>query len=137
MKTKKQINVAHCSTKNEKEKRSTTKLASMLQDSVKVLHSKLKNNRYLNSIVAPVVSIALKTTHSRGTKTKKEVKKTKITIQSTTKRKYNLNYKVRKQGYRLDCAKKTIYVPYLQEELSNQVELLRKEYNYQIQYEIQ
>lgn len=50
---------------------------------------------------------------------------------------YNIHRQIRKQGYRLNARKKTIYVLYNNLELSSQVNRLRKEFNYAVQTEIE
>lgn len=52
------------------------------------------------------------------------------------KMRYNLHYRIRKQGYRLVTAKRTIYISYSQKSCSKQVDRLRNEFNYGIQLEI-
>ena len=49
---------------------------------------------------------------------------------------YYLHSKIRKQGYTLKSRSRTIFVPYHQEELSNEVTKLRDKYGYSIQTEI-
>ena len=49
---------------------------------------------------------------------------------------YSLHTKVRKQKYRIDVYKRTIYVPYDVTEISKEVCLLRDDFKYSIQYYI-
>lgn len=49
------------------------------------------------------------------------------------KKKYNLHYRIRKQGYQLKTAQKTILIKHDELKKSKQVECLIKEYGYQTQ----
>ncbi len=52
------------------------------------------------------------------------------------KRRYNLHYIIRKQGYRLTTHEKTIYVHHKHKDFSPQVMELKNRFNYAVQYEI-
>lgn len=57
-------------------------------------------------------------------------------MDAKTKRKYNLHYKVRKQGYKVLSKQKTIVKPYNQTIKSAQAKKLIGEYGYVIQNSI-
>ncbi len=57
-------------------------------------------------------------------------------VLSEKKRRYNLHYKIRKQGYKLNTSQKTIYVHFDYKDFSKQVMFLINKYNYAIQYEM-
>jgi len=68
---------------------------------------------------------------------KKKIKKyVRKPIPPARKRKYNLHYLIRKQGYTVDSYKKTIYVPFTKSIFSAQVNQLRQEFNYVVQTQI-
>lgn len=52
------------------------------------------------------------------------------------RQRYNLHYRVRKQGYTLKSRKKTIYVPYDELTFTAHVQILRQRFGYVIQTEI-
>lgn len=52
------------------------------------------------------------------------------------RKRYNLHYRIRKQGFRLKTNEKTICVPFDNIDLSKQTQVLRDEFGYAIQTEI-
>jgi uncharacterized protein (DUF2461 family) len=60
-------------------------------------------------------------------KTKEEMKKIK-------RQRYNLHYNLKKKGYKINAHKKTIYLPYDFEDVTNpQIKKLTEEHGYAIQ----
>jgi len=57
-------------------------------------------------------------------------------MNTKTKRRYNLHYRIRKQGFRFHTTHKTIFVPYNDQSLSKQATALRDEFGYGVQTEI-
>lgn len=55
----------------------------------------------------------------------------------TRNRRYRLHYKIRKQGYRLSAKTKTIFASYALNVYSKDVQILRDEFNYSLQTEIE
>ena len=52
------------------------------------------------------------------------------------KRRYNLHYKARKQGVKLNARRRVVYIPHNTTELNKYILILRSEFDYVVQTEI-